>query len=59
MAALAATPPALIVVLEQGWPPSGYERHRRFPELQARLDAAYRLDHDGDGFRIYAKRARP
>jgi hypothetical protein len=59
MASLAADPPALIVVLEQGWPRAGYERLRGFPELLAWLDRVYGLDHEGPGFRIYAKRARP
>jgi hypothetical protein len=57
VATLAAAPPKLVVVLEQGWPTKGYERHRRFPELVAWIDATYRLDHEGDGFRIYGKRS--
>lgn len=57
MAALAARPPRFVVVREKGWPSGGFERIGRFPELQAWLDARYRLDREGDGYRIYAKRA--
>ncbi len=57
MAALVSHPPRFVVVLEKGWPSGGFERIGRFPELQAWLDARYRLDREGDGYRIYAKRA--
>jgi hypothetical protein len=53
---LEARPPRLIVMWEPGWPAGGYERLDGFPALKALLGAAYVLDRDGDGYRIYAKR---
>jgi hypothetical protein len=57
LAALAAHPPAFVVLLERGWPAGGYERLARFPALARWIAADYRLDREGDGYRIYAKRA--
>jgi hypothetical protein len=54
---LTAHPPRFVLVLEKGWPSGGYERLDRFPELAGWLRAHYDLDHEGDGYRIYAKRA--
>ncbi len=53
---LRARPPALVVAWEPGWPVSGYERFESFPALTAWLRAEYTLAHEGDGYRIYAKR---
>ncbi len=58
-AALAARPPAAIVVLEESWPETGYARLRRFPRVENLLERDYVLAVDGDGYRIYAKRSRP
>lgn len=55
--ALEARPPAFVVLLKRGWPSGGWERLERFPRLAAWLAALYRVDREGDGYRIYAKRA--
>ena len=55
--ALAAAPPAAIVVLHDSWPAVGYGRLDRFPALAALLDARYTLAREGAGYRIYAKRS--
>jgi hypothetical protein len=57
--ALAARPPRLIVLCEHGWPAGGYERVERFPALLDLLRTRYRLDREGPGYRIYAKRHDP
>lgn len=57
MAELGAEPPEFIVLLKQGWPAGGYERIERFRRLAAFIAARYRLDREGAGYRIYAKRA--
>ena len=57
VAALEAHPPEFIVMLQQGWPSGGYERLARFPRLASWVEATYRVDREGDGYRIYAKRA--
>jgi hypothetical protein len=57
LAALAARRPAFIVLLERGWPAGGYERLARFPGLANWMATEYRLDREGDGYRIYAERA--
>ena len=49
--------PAAIVVLKDTWNRPGYDRLRELPGLMPLLDRAYRLAVDGDGYRIYAKRA--
>jgi hypothetical protein len=54
---LAARPPRLIVLFEQGWPAGGYERVEGFVALRARL-AGYDLVRPGPGYRIYAQRDR-
>jgi hypothetical protein len=56
-AALAARPPRFVLVLEKAWPSGRYERLERLPELAAWLRAHYDLDREGEGYRIYAKRA--
>jgi hypothetical protein len=55
---LDASPPALIVVFEEGWPSGGYERLDAFPLLRERL-ARYDLFQTGPGYRIHAQRRRP
>ena len=57
MAALRAHPPAAVVVFERGWPAGGYERVTEFPELEGWLRERYRLDEEGDGYRLYARAA--
>jgi hypothetical protein len=49
--------PAAIVILKDSWNRPGYDRLRELPGLMPLLDRAYRLAVDGDGYRIYAKRA--
>jgi hypothetical protein len=56
MRGLGARPPALIVLWEPGWPAGGYERFERFPALAGWLASHYVLAHQGDGYRIHAKR---
>jgi hypothetical protein len=57
VAGIAAGRPAAVVVLKDTWNRAGYERLRSWPELAGLLDAGYALAVDGDGYRIYAKRA--
>jgi hypothetical protein len=57
--ALTASPPAAIVVFRDTWNRPGYERLASFPALADLLDRDYTLAVTGDGYRIYAKRARP
>jgi hypothetical protein len=57
MSALAAHPPKLVVLLEHGWPRGDYGRLAGFRELAGWLAAGYRIDREGDGYRIYAQRA--
>jgi len=54
---LAARPPRLIVLFEQGWPRGGYERVDTFVALRDVL-AGYDLVRPGPGYRIYAQRDR-
>jgi hypothetical protein len=56
---LATRRPALIVLWQTGWPAGGYERLDRFPALRDLLQSRYRLDGEGPGYRIYAKRHDP
>jgi hypothetical protein len=56
---LAAQRPPLIVLCQYGWPAGGYERIERFPALHDLLRTRYRLDREGPGYRIYAKRHDP
>jgi hypothetical protein len=49
--------PAAIVVLRDTWNRKGYERLAEFPGVTRLLDRAYTLAVEGDGYRIYAKRA--
>jgi hypothetical protein len=53
---LRARPPALTVLWQHGWPHGGYERVARFPALAAWLGEHYVVVHEGDGYRIHAKR---
>ena len=57
MGALRAHPPAAVVVFERGWPAGGYERVTAFPDLERWLREGYRLDEEGDGYRLYARAA--
>jgi hypothetical protein len=59
MAALAAHPPAAVVVLEESWPAPGYGRLAAFPELAQLLERGYPLAVSGPGYRIHAKRRDP
>jgi hypothetical protein len=54
---LEAAPPAAIVVFPYVWITAGYERLAALPEIRALLERAYVLAVEGDGYRIYAKRA--
>lgn len=58
LSGLSATPPAAIVIFGYGWITRGYERLAALPELGALLERGYTLAVQGDGYRIYAKRAR-
>jgi hypothetical protein len=58
MAALEARPPAAIVVFPGRGGDGPYGRLAEFPAFQRLLDARYRLAIDGNGYRIYARRAR-
>jgi hypothetical protein len=51
--------PAAIVVLRDTWRVAGYDRLAEVPGLTAFLDEKYALAVEGDGYRIYARRARP
>lgn len=53
---LEARPPRFMVLFERGWPVGGYERLGQFPELSKWLEAAYAIDREGAGYRIYARR---
>ncbi|HXJ82211.1 MAG TPA: glycosyltransferase family 39 protein [Candidatus Methylomirabilis sp.] len=59
VAGLEAGQPAAIVVMRDTWNQPGYERLQTMPRLTQVLDRAYTLAVEGDGYRIYAKRARP
>ncbi|MDP2626817.1 MAG: glycosyltransferase family 39 protein [Candidatus Rokubacteria bacterium] len=54
---LEAGRPAAIVVFKDDWLRPGYERLADFPALGALLERTYTLAVEGDGYRIYAKRA--
>jgi dolichyl-phosphate-mannose-protein mannosyltransferase len=49
--------PAAIVVMRDAWNEPGYDRLHEVPGLTPILDRAYTLAVEGDGYRIYAKRA--
>jgi hypothetical protein len=59
VAGLAAGRPAAVVVFRDTWNHPGYERLREWPELARLLDRSYALAVEGDGYRIYARRADP
>ncbi len=50
--------PTAVVVFRDTWRRSGYERLDGFPTVARLLERDYRLAVEGDGYRIYAKRAR-
>lgn len=50
--------PTAIVVFRNTWRRPGYERLAGFPGAARLLERDYRLAVEGDGYRIYAKRAR-
>ena len=54
--ALAAAPPAAVVVMRDTWPARGYDRLARFPEVADLLARRYALAREGDGYSIYARR---
>jgi hypothetical protein len=56
-AGLAAAPPDAVVIMRDTWNRPGYERLREWPEVASLLERRYILAVDGDGYRIYAKRA--
>jgi hypothetical protein len=45
------------VVLRDTWNRKGYDRLGELPGLTRLLDRVYRIAVEGDGYRIYAKRA--
>jgi dolichyl-phosphate-mannose-protein mannosyltransferase len=49
--------PAAIVVLRDTWNRKGYDRLDELPGLTRMLERAYTLAVEGDGYRIYARRA--
>lgn len=57
MDAVRTRPPAALAVFEVGWPAGGYERVAAFPELQAWILGGYRLAEEGNGYRLYVRRA--
>ena len=50
--------PTAIVVFEDTWRRPGYDRLDDFPAVAALLARDYTLAFEGDGYRIYARRAR-
>jgi len=52
-----ARPPAAVVVLRDTWNRPGYERLADWPEIVRLLDGSYTLAVEGDGYRVYARRA--
>ncbi len=58
VAGLEAGQPAAIVVMRDSWNRPGYDRLLEIPGLTPLLNRAYTLAAEGDGYRIYAKRAR-
>jgi len=57
VAGISAGRPAAIVILRDTWNHEGYERLDDWPAIEDLLARDYRLAVDGDGYRIYAKRA--
>jgi hypothetical protein len=49
--------PAAVVVFRDTWRRQGYERLKEFAVVDRLLESEYRLAVEGDGYRIYAKRA--
>jgi len=49
--------PTAIVVFEETWPRPGYRRLEEFPAVTRLLTRDYTLAVNGDGYRIYARRA--
>jgi len=54
--ALQAAPPLFIIFVKYGWPIYGYERIKRFPELNEWLHAHYTLDREREAYRLYKRR---
>ena len=54
--ALAAAPPAAVVVMRDTWPATGYDRLARFPEVADLLARRYALAREAEAYRIYARR---
>jgi hypothetical protein len=50
--------PTAIVVFKNTWRRRGYDRLEELPAVTGLLARDYRLDVDGDGYRIYARRDR-
>jgi hypothetical protein len=50
--------PTAVVVFKDTWRRQGYERLKDFPAVDGLLARDYSLAVEGDGYRIYAKRAR-
>jgi len=50
--------PTAVVVFEDTWRRPGYDRLAEFPAVAALLARDYTLAVEGDGYRIYARRAR-
>ena len=51
--------PAAVVIFRDTWRRAGYARLEALPAVARFLLADYRLAVEGDGYRIYAQRARP
>jgi hypothetical protein len=51
--------PAAVVIVRDTWRRRGYERLEDLPEVARVLATVSRLGVEGDGYRIYAQRARP
>jgi hypothetical protein len=49
-------PPAVVVIMEQGWPAGRYDRIDAFPAFAGVLATRYRLARESDGYRVYEKR---
>ncbi len=51
--------PAAVVIFRDTWRRAGYARLEALPTVARLLQTDYRLAVEGDGYRIYAQRARP
>ena len=50
--------PSAVVIFKNTWQRAGYDRLDDFPAVVRLLERDYELAVEGDGYRIYAKRAR-